>query len=474
MALVAHFYLELHQMDVKTAFLNGDLQEEVYMDQLFGFSQEGSEHLVCRLRKSIYGRVFPSVVNGSKVLFLVLYVDDILLASSDLGLLHDTKAFLIRNFEMKDMGEPHMSWALRFTWPLFSSTAAILEYQIESKISLSYVGSPFAGCDYRILYAELAARSNKYHIGSTFLKKGIELCIPPGGTRLMNDPIDGGSDPLSTLIMGRFNLTTSRFFRKTLFILVWMAGRRRSMRVSEEGKALKVELDIAPAIESKATTLQSKLSKLELKAYLFSRDTPLSGLASLTIEVSLFFGRGESGRGLRLNRLVNLIFRLPRVQERHKWGLTISVRDPISVVFNFISFSIGRALGGNWIQDGDISLLKEAFLLFYDKKPALSRNLFHKLQLLERLKLTPISQLPSTSASSYRPTDWSDRYAGSPLPLISQVGNGSGWLATTSRNEEVFHVGFNTKARQQATNNHLSDSPVTAGLRPRTRRKGTP
>lgn len=59
MALVAHFYLELHQMDVKTAFLNG---EEVYMDQPFGFSQEGSEHLVCRLRKSIYGRVFPSVV----------------------------------------------------------------------------------------------------------------------------------------------------------------------------------------------------------------------------------------------------------------------------------------------------------------------------------------------------------------------------------------------------------------------------
>ncbi|KAL0300418.1 UNVERIFIED_CONTAM: Retrovirus-related Pol polyprotein from transposon TNT 1-94 [Sesamum calycinum] len=135
MALVAHFYLELHQMDVKTAFLNGDLQEEVYMDQLFGFSQEGSEHLVCRLRKSIYGRVFHQC---------------------DLGLLHDTKAFLIRNFEMKDMGEPHMSWALRFTWPLFSSTAAILEYQIESKISLSYVGSPFAGCDYRILYAELA------------------------------------------------------------------------------------------------------------------------------------------------------------------------------------------------------------------------------------------------------------------------------------------------------------------------------
>lgn len=50
-------------------------------------------------------------VSGSKFLFLVLYVADILLAS----MLHDTKAFLIRNFEMKDMGEPHMSLALRFT-----------------------------------------------------------------------------------------------------------------------------------------------------------------------------------------------------------------------------------------------------------------------------------------------------------------------------------------------------------------------
>nr|CAN79747.1 hypothetical protein VITISV_008704 [Vitis vinifera] len=55
MALVAHFDLELHKMDVKTAFLNGDLHEEVYMDQPEGFQDKGKEHMVCKLKKSIYG-----------------------------------------------------------------------------------------------------------------------------------------------------------------------------------------------------------------------------------------------------------------------------------------------------------------------------------------------------------------------------------------------------------------------------------
>ena len=55
MALVAHFNLELHQMDVKTAFLNGDLHEDVSMAQPEGFAVQDIEHLGCRLKKSIYG-----------------------------------------------------------------------------------------------------------------------------------------------------------------------------------------------------------------------------------------------------------------------------------------------------------------------------------------------------------------------------------------------------------------------------------
>ncbi|CAA7054571.1 unnamed protein product [Microthlaspi erraticum] len=132
LALVAQYDLELHQMDVKTAFLNGDLEEEVYMDQPEGFVVAGKEHMVCKLRKSIYGlkqasrqwylkfndtitsygfvevivdRCIYVKISGSKFIMLVLYVDDILLAANDMGMLHDTKKYLSKNFEMKDMGE---------------------------------------------------------------------------------------------------------------------------------------------------------------------------------------------------------------------------------------------------------------------------------------------------------------------------------------------------------------------------------
>ena len=132
MALTAHYDLELHQMDVKTAFLNGDLEENVYMTQLEGFVVEGKEHLGCKLKKSIYGLKqasrqwylkFDEVIRrfgfkenavdnciyvkfkGSKFTILVLYVDDILLASSDINMLLETKRFLSSNFDMKDLGE---------------------------------------------------------------------------------------------------------------------------------------------------------------------------------------------------------------------------------------------------------------------------------------------------------------------------------------------------------------------------------
>ena len=55
MTLVAHYDLELHQLDVKIAFLNGDIEETIYMMQPENFESKESKHLVCKLKKSIYG-----------------------------------------------------------------------------------------------------------------------------------------------------------------------------------------------------------------------------------------------------------------------------------------------------------------------------------------------------------------------------------------------------------------------------------
>ena len=58
-----------------------------------------------KLKENTFDQCIHLKVNGSKVIFLIWYVDDILLATNDLSLLHETKNFLSSNFEMKDMGE---------------------------------------------------------------------------------------------------------------------------------------------------------------------------------------------------------------------------------------------------------------------------------------------------------------------------------------------------------------------------------
>ena len=132
LAIAAYFNYEIWQMDVKTAFLNGNLTEDVYMMQPEGFVDPSNAGKICKLRKSIYGLKqasrswnihFDEVVkgfdfikneeeacvykkkSGSSIVFLILYVDDILLIENDIPMLESVKTSLKNSFSMKNLGE---------------------------------------------------------------------------------------------------------------------------------------------------------------------------------------------------------------------------------------------------------------------------------------------------------------------------------------------------------------------------------
>ena len=133
LALSVQFGLQLHQVDVTTAFLNGELEEEVYMQQPKGFVGKGEEHLVCKLKKSIYGlkqspRCWNTALDkqlkemgfvqstsdpciyidaGGDIFFIGVYVDDIILASRTLERVTEVKEALSQKFDIKDMGKLH-------------------------------------------------------------------------------------------------------------------------------------------------------------------------------------------------------------------------------------------------------------------------------------------------------------------------------------------------------------------------------
>ena len=55
LSLATRLNLEVEQLDVKTAFLHGDLEEKIYIQQPEGFEVQGKEYIVCKLKKSLYG-----------------------------------------------------------------------------------------------------------------------------------------------------------------------------------------------------------------------------------------------------------------------------------------------------------------------------------------------------------------------------------------------------------------------------------
>ena len=117
-------------MDATTAFLNGELEEEVFMQQPDGFVTPGKEGLVCRLKRSIYGlkqspRCWNTVLDSylkeiwldsdpciyraaeGESFLLGIYVDDIAMAAKSIARLEEVKKALAKKFVIKDMGQLH-------------------------------------------------------------------------------------------------------------------------------------------------------------------------------------------------------------------------------------------------------------------------------------------------------------------------------------------------------------------------------
>jgi transposase InsO family protein len=142
-SLATHNGWKVHQMDVKTTFLNGDLKENVFMSHPEGFVVKGQEQKVCKLIKSLYGlkqaprawyekltehllklnfkhfnlddaTLFVKKV-GKIVVYLVVYVDDLLITGNNESYIASIKKELKKGFEMTDLGHLHYYLGIEVT-----------------------------------------------------------------------------------------------------------------------------------------------------------------------------------------------------------------------------------------------------------------------------------------------------------------------------------------------------------------------
>lgn len=134
LSLAAQNKWQVHQMDVKSAFLNGELQEEVYIDQPPGYVKKNEENKVYRLKKALYGlkqapRAWYSRIddyfvkmgfkrcpfehtlyikeNKGKILIIGLYVDDLIFTGNNDDDIEEFKNNMMQEFEMTDLGLLH-------------------------------------------------------------------------------------------------------------------------------------------------------------------------------------------------------------------------------------------------------------------------------------------------------------------------------------------------------------------------------
>ena len=181
--IVAAENLFLEQLDVKTAFLHGDLDEEIYMKQPVGFIVKGKEKMVCRLKKSLYGlkqapRQWYKKFDGfmlqsgyhrcnadhccyfkrfeASYIILLLYVDDMLVAGSCFQEINRLKQQLATVFAMKDLGAARQILGMRISRDMAQRTLRLSQAEYIERVlrrfnmqSAKAVGTPL-GSHFRL------------------------------------------------------------------------------------------------------------------------------------------------------------------------------------------------------------------------------------------------------------------------------------------------------------------------------------
>ena len=160
-AISAGLNLELHHLDVETAFLHGDLDEEIYMEQPPFFVDSKNPHHVCKLKKSLYGlkqsprmwhlklhtylesigfkrlQAEPNLYirkEGKIFILLGVYVDDLPIASNSITAMRKTISQLKMKFPVKDLGPMEFCLGIKVTRNRMEGTLTLSQKKLVEDI----------------------------------------------------------------------------------------------------------------------------------------------------------------------------------------------------------------------------------------------------------------------------------------------------------------------------------------------------
>jgi hypothetical protein len=167
LATVAAEDLELQQLDIKTAFLNGELEEDVYVQQPPGYEQ-GDSNVACHLKRALYGlRQAPRTWNKRLTkeleglaftqsdadpslfiyagkdgpVYILVYVDDLLIAAKDINTVAHVKSMLMTAFEARDLGDATYFLGMTISRDRSSRTIKLGQERMTTDLVSKYEGS---------------------------------------------------------------------------------------------------------------------------------------------------------------------------------------------------------------------------------------------------------------------------------------------------------------------------------------------